>query len=125
MKPITEIVTQAEKLKPLPNTVVKLAQVIADEHSTIDDVTEIIRYDQALTADILKIANSAFSASNRSIDNIRDAVIRLGSARILEMVVSKKVKFIMKRGLDQYGYSENDLWRHSVASALAAGPFHC
>ena len=120
MKPITEIVAQAEKLKPLPHTAAKLAQVVADEGSTIENVAEIIRYDQALAADVLKIANSTFSASNRNIGNVRDAVIRLGSGRILEMIVSKRVMVIMKRPLDQYGYSESDLWRHSVASALAA-----
>lgn len=120
MKPITEIVAHAEKLKPLPHTAAKLAQIIADEKSTIEDAAEVVRFDQALAADVLKIANSSFSASRRNIGNVRDAVIRLGSGRILEMIVSKRVKGIMKRPLDQYGYSENDLWRHSVASALAA-----
>ncbi len=120
MKILNEIVTQAEKLEPLPPTATRLAQVIADEKSTINDASEIIKYDQALAADVLRIANSSFSASRRSIGNVRDAVIRLGSGRILEMLVSKRVKGVMKQPLVQYGYSEDDLWRHSVASAIAA-----
>ncbi len=120
MKILNEIVSQAEKLEPLPPTATRLAQVIADEKSTISDASEIIKYDQALAADVLRIANSSFSASRRSIGNVRDAVIRLGSGRILEMLVSKRVKGVMKQPLAQYGYSEDDLWRHSVASAIAA-----
>ncbi len=120
MKILNEIVSQAEKLEPLPPTATKLAQVIADEKSTINDASEIIKYDQALAAEVLRIANSSFSASRRSIGNVRDAVIRLGSGRILEMLVSKRVKGVMKQPLSQYGYSEDDLWRHSVASAIAA-----
>jgi len=120
MKILNEIVTQSEKLEPLPPTASKLARIVADEKSTINDATEIIQYDQALAADVLRIANSAFSASSRSIGNVRDAVIRLGSGRILEMLVSKKVKGVMKQPLSQYGYTEEDLWRHSVASAIAA-----
>lgn len=120
MKSLNEIIANAEQLAPLPLTAAKLAQVIADDKSTIEDATEVVRYDQALSAFVLRVANSSFSASNRTIGNVRDAVIRLGSGRILEMLISKCVRGIMKKPLAQYGYSEDDLWRHSVASAIAA-----
>jgi len=120
MKTFNEVIADAGKLKPLPHTAAKLAAVIADEKSTIDDVAAVIRFDQTLSAEVLKMANSAFSAASRSIGEVREAVIRLGGGRILEMIVSKRVRSVMAGPLEQYGYDESDLWRHSVASALAA-----
>ncbi len=120
MMTLSEIVTHAEHLEPLPPTAARLAQVIADEKSTIDDAAEIVKYDQALSVEILKIANSTFSASNRNISSVREAIVRLGSGRILEMVISRRVRGPMKQPLTHYGYDEDELWRHSVASALAA-----
>lgn len=120
MKTLSEIVLEAEKLKPLPQTAARLAQVIADERSGIDEVSEVIQYDQALVAEVLRIANSSFSATKRAITTIREAVIRLGSGRILEMIISNRVRGEMNTPLVHYGYSEEDLWNHSVASALAA-----
>lgn len=107
-------------LAPLPPTASRLAGVVADPKSAIDDVVEVLRFDQAITLDILRYANSAMSGSSRSITTLRDAVIRLGGARILEQIVGRHIKGAMNNALPGYGYDENDLWRHSVAAAVAA-----
>jgi len=107
-------------MKPLPPTAPKLAAVIGDANSTVDDIAGVLQYDQALTIDLLKSANSAMSASSRTIATVKDAVIRLGGARVLQRVVGKHVCGMMATPLVAYGYQENDLWRHSVAAAVAA-----
>ncbi len=120
MKSQFDIVASVEDLIPIPHTAIRLAQIIGDEKSTINEVVKVVRYDQALSVDILKIANSSMSAPNRHIGNIRDAIVRLGSGCVLQIVFSKCVKSVMKRPLEQYGYCEDDLWHHSIASAIAA-----
>jgi putative nucleotidyltransferase with HDIG domain len=107
-------------LSPLPPTAPRLAQVVSDPQSSVDDVAKLLQYDQALTLDVLKYANSVMSASARTISTVKDAVVRLGGARILERVVARHVKGVMQAPLASYGYSEKDLWRHSVAAAVAA-----
>jgi putative nucleotidyltransferase with HDIG domain len=114
------IMEKIGELSPLPPTAPKLAAVVADETSTVKDIADLLQYDQALTLEVLKYANSAMSASARTIATVKDAVVRLGGARILERVVARHVKGVMQAPLTSYGYSEKDLWRHSVASALAA-----
>jgi putative nucleotidyltransferase with HDIG domain len=117
---LREIMKSIGEMAPLPPTAPRLAQVIADQKSTVDDIADVLRYDQALTLDLLKYANSAMSASSRTIATVKDAVVRLGGARVLERVVGRHVKGVMQTPLASYGYSENDLWRHSVAAAVAA-----
>jgi len=117
---LDEIKIDTATLAPLPATTVRLAQVLADENSSLDEAAKVISFDQGLAADVLRMSNSTFSASRRRIESVREAVLRIGGSRILEMLISRHIKGPMKRTLPQYGYSEDDLWRHSVASAVAA-----
>ena len=117
---IDDILKEINLLEPIPRTAVKLAALVADANSTIEQVTEVIRYDPAFTADILKLANSAFSGAQRRIVDLKDAVVRLGGARILEQLLGKKVRASMQIPITGYGYGEDELWRHSVAAATAA-----
>jgi len=117
---LEDIKIDAATLAPLPATTVRLAQVLADENSSLDEAAKVISFDQGLAADVLRMSNSIFSASRRRIESVREAVLRIGGSRILEMLISRHIKGPMKRTLPQYGYSEDDLWRHSVASAVAA-----
>ena len=117
---IDDILKEINLLEPIPRTAVKLAALVADPSSTIEQVTEVIRYDPAFTADILKLSNSAFSGAQRRIVDLKDAVVRLGGARILEQLLGKKVRASMQIPITEYGYGEDELWRHSVAAATAA-----
>jgi putative nucleotidyltransferase with HDIG domain len=120
MTNLKSMVEKSRDLGPLPASVLRLASVIADPQSDIVDIVEAIRFDQALTASILREANSAGSASRRVITSIKDAAIRIGSARILSHCMASVLRSKLTTPLPGYGYGEQDLWRHSVASAIAA-----
>jgi putative nucleotidyltransferase with HDIG domain len=109
-----------EQLAPLSPTASRLAAVVNDTSSTIDDIVGIVRYDQAVTAQILRWSNSAMSASAHPIVSVRDAVIRLGGARIAEYIIAQQVRGSLQAPLTAYGYCEKELWHHSVAAAAAA-----
>jgi putative nucleotidyltransferase with HDIG domain len=120
MMELSYMVEKSRDLAALPSSVVKLAAVIADPQSAIGDVAEAIRFDQALTASVLREANSVASASRRTISTVKDAVVRLGGARILSHCIATALKNRFVEALPGYGYAEQDLWRHSVAAAVAA-----
>jgi putative nucleotidyltransferase with HDIG domain len=114
------------KLQPLPPTALRLAGLLDSPLSSVDECVAVIRYDEAITLAILTYANSAFSGASRQITDIRSAVIRLGGGRILKDILARHLKSILCESLDDYGYAEADLWRHSVAAATAVeslGPY--
>lgn len=117
---IEHILKRIKELAPLNPSASRIAGLVASRESSIDDLVKVIKYDQALTIDVLRYANSALSASVRRIATIKDAVIRIGGARILMQLLAKHVKNSMSTALPAYGYSENELWRHSIAAAVAA-----
>jgi putative nucleotidyltransferase with HDIG domain len=117
---LDRIVERINELAPLPPTAMRLAGLLASPGWSIEECVETIRYDQALTAEILRYVNSAYSGALREITSIKDAVVRLGGGRILEEILARHLRQNLAAPLPAYGYSERDLWRHSVAAAAAA-----
>jgi HD-like signal output (HDOD) protein len=66
------------------------------------------------------MANSAASASLMPVVTIRDAVVRLGIGSLLSLATATSVHRRLNNAVPEYGLSEGELWRHSVAAALGA-----
>lgn len=116
----TIALSEIEALAPMPASLARLASVVGNPDAGAGDVANVIEFDQALTANLLRMANSAWSSSRTPIVTVRDAVLRLGAARILELAVGHCISPALQRACDGYELAEHELWRHSVAAALAA-----
>jgi len=77
----------------------------------------VIRLDQAITANILRICNSAYFGLRRPVDNVNDAIMHMGKKNVLRAVVAAGLTryFRSTKGYDVKG---GDLWEHAVAVAL-------
>jgi putative nucleotidyltransferase with HDIG domain len=117
---ITITAADIKNIPPLPASAVRLAELVEDLNSTVDDFAKVIEFDQVLTGNALRWANSAWSQSQSPIGDIRTAIIRLGAANILKLAIGFHLKQPMSQGCPNYDLDENALWQHSVASALAA-----
>ena len=114
------LVRAAYALDPLPASVSRLATLVARENWTVKEAEEVIALDQALTVKLLRLANSAAGASRIEIATVGDALVRMGVGVVLSMATGSSVQRLIRVGLPEYGLSEGDLWRHSVAAALAS-----
>ena len=114
------LVRAAESLDPVPISVSRLVAIVAHDHWAFSDVEQVIALDQALTARLLRIANSAWSASLMPIGTVKDAVIRIGIGPTVSFAVGACVGPTFRRALPEYGLAEGQLWRHSVTASLAA-----
>lgn len=112
------------QLAPMSNSVHRLAKLVSDPESQVADITRVVELDEALTANLLRWANSAWSRSQNPVVSVREAVIRVGSGTILKLIVGEKVRRSLSTAAPAYELDENELWRHSVAAALAAESLH-
>lgn len=115
-----ELVDAAERIEPLPPSVTRLLSLTNDPNSTADDLAQVIRYDPVLTLDLLRRANSARSAVRDPIVEVPKAIARLGSAEVMAVAVKRAVHGRMTVALPAYGMDAQELWRHSLSSAIAA-----
>ncbi len=60
MKDVKSIIKKIDKLKPIPQVAHKIMSIIDDPNSSMSQLTEVISYDQALTANLLRVCNSAY-----------------------------------------------------------------
>ncbi len=120
MTTIHDIVNEVDSLPPLPDTVVKLINVINDPKSTIEQIVTAVKYDQAVTGELLRLCNSAYYGVSRRITSISDALVALGNVKVLQMVMTVHANSLLTSGQRGYGLEPGVLWKHSVAVAIAS-----
>ena len=123
MNSVEDIVSRVGSLPPLPSTVFKLMSVINDPRSNMDDIVEAVKYDQMVTGEVLKLCNSAFFGVSRKVTSLNDAMLTLGTVKVLQLVMSVHTNSMLSGEQTGYGLQPGVLWKHSVAVALASSLF--
>jgi len=111
---------EIQGIESMPAALAQLATMLGDPDAGAADFARVLELDPVMTADVLRMANSAWSRSNTEILTVRDAIMRIGAANVLKMGVGERVKGSMKEAASGYDLPMGELWRHSVAAALAA-----
>jgi len=104
----------------MPGAAVKLLALVDDPEINVAAIEHVLRQDPALTANLLKLANSAYFGMPSKIGSVRQAVLLLGLKRLIQMVIASCVSALMDRPVSGYDLSPGELWRHSIAVTVAA-----
>jgi HD-like signal output (HDOD) protein len=88
---MSELVEDSRALISLPEIYLRLQQVMEEPDSSMNDVARVITLDPALTARLLRIANSALYNFPSKIETLSRAVSVLGLRQIHELVVAASV----------------------------------
>lgn len=123
MNRLQEILDRVTQLPPLPDTSLRLIQITNDPRSTTRDVFEVVRYDQAITAEVLRLCNSPHLGLPRTVQSLDEAVRYLGMLKILNLVLAMNSSALLLRAQEGYGMPAGVLWRHSVAVAVGSVQF--
>lgn len=115
-----QLLQSAGKLPPLPQSAMRLANLLADEDPNLQEIIQVIERDPALTMKLLRVANSAFGASRLEIGTVQKAVLRLGSGTVAGFVIGSSVRTLIGATIPGYNIAEADFWSHSLMTAFAA-----
>ncbi|MFN2370267.1 MAG: HDOD domain-containing protein [Candidatus Krumholzibacteriia bacterium] len=107
-------------IESMPAAVARLAAMLDDPDADASTLARVLELDARLTGDVLRLANSAWSQPTQPILTVRDAVLRIGGAVILKLAVGSCAAPQLARASAGYDLAAGELWRHSVAAALAA-----
>lgn len=110
----------------LPTVIPKLIRSLRDPDSAIRDYVQIVKKDPAMTAAVLKLANSAyFNPVNQHLSDIDRAVMLLGVAGLRSVLSAAVMQPIIQRDSPYFSLTGKRLWLHSLHCAVAcevAGP---
>ena len=113
-----EILYTIKGLPPFPETALKAIKVIKDPDSSAQDLVNIIQYDQSITANILRFANSAYFGLQAKVTSLKQAVAYLGTKTIMDMLFLSGSLSYFHGEYAGYDLKGEDLLTHSVSTAL-------
>ena len=116
----TKVATAIKSFPGMPGTAVRLLALIDNPAMRVSQIEQILRHDPGLTANVLRLANSAYFGIPSKVGSIRQAVILLGLKRLIQMVIAACVSAIMDKPVPGYDLPPGELWRHSIAVSVAA-----
>ncbi|MGD9547058.1 MAG: HDOD domain-containing protein [Candidatus Krumholzibacteriia bacterium] len=118
-KPLTphDVLRQSGELPALPKAACHIMAVIEDPKTTATSLEKALAMDQALTAKVLRIANSPFYGAVREIKTVSEAIVRLGFVAIRNwtLVTAARSVFLAPGA----GLLYRKIWKQSVLSAMA------
>ena len=109
----------ALELLPLPTTHAHALRLLSDPDFEIGELARVIESDPALTASMLRGANSAASSPIERIDTASTAVVRLGFGHTRRIIIGAVTSSAFGH-LHRAEIDADATWRHLVSTALLA-----
>ena len=119
-KDANELLERVDDLPPLPAVAAKVMGMAEDDRTSAMDMAQVLSTDQALTAKLIRISNSAYYGFARRISTVREAVVMLGFKQVRQVSVGASMMNTFKRNGVNDGFDLDLFWGHSIAVAVAS-----
>ena len=115
-----QIIEKNAYLPSIPAVLEKTKKVFNDKNHNSRDLSRVICLDQAISARVLKLANSAYFNFNPPVPTIEDACVLLGEDNLLSIILVAEMSKMMDEELKGYDISSGSLFLHCIAVAAAS-----
>jgi putative nucleotidyltransferase with HDIG domain len=116
---IDMLLDRIDKLPAAPRVMPRLLNALSEPETDLDEIVDLVALDTVLTAKLLRTCNSAYFGPSRPVEEVSEAVHRLGYDTVYRTVAILSSSDCFKvRGLSEA--DADRLWRHSVAVAFGA-----
>jgi putative nucleotidyltransferase with HDIG domain len=103
----------------LPDVAVRVISMTSETDISVIKLSELVAKDQVLASRVLGLANSAASASAMEISTVRDAIVRLGTTVVRNLVVTVSMAS-NTQDRRVYGTRAGQLFAHALGTAYVA-----
>ena len=115
---IDESISSMTDLSPSMYVLAKAERLSKDPDTLLDDLATVISRDSALSANIMRLSNSAFFSASRPTESVEEAVKSIGFKGILDIIAMHSMKTFKPRSLKYYNMSDLEFWTHSLSIAV-------
>jgi len=98
----------------------QLLGIVSDPRHDRTRVVQVVSCDAALTAQVLRAANSAAFVRRTPVTTLARATAMLGESTVVGIALGIACSRIFQHSLAGYHAERGDLWRHDLLAALAA-----
>ncbi|MDI9635046.1 HDOD domain-containing protein [Kamptonema cortianum] len=115
---LSQIVEQTTDLPTIPAAAIRVMQETRSATATAATVAKILATDQALSAKVLRLANSAFYGLSRQVSDLQESVVILGMRTVQNLALVAGTYPWMNRRVTGYALGPQDMWRHAFGTAI-------
>jgi diguanylate cyclase (GGDEF)-like protein len=112
-----------EQLPSIPSVILEVMSLCRKESVEVKDLVKTLNRDPALTARLLKIANSALYGGRGAITTLEDAVRRLGVKSVMLAALSFSLTGVLPVSAKAGEYDIEAFWRRAMVEGVAARTF--
>jgi len=120
MQELDDYIEKVKTLPPAPRILPELLSLLRQDDIDSSRVVDLISYDPAITAAVLRLCNSAFFAGGTPADDLLEAVNRIGFRQVSMLVSAVSGSKFLGAARRSSGVDPSQLWKHSVTVAVAA-----
>jgi len=111
------ILSGLDRLPTLPGIAQKILEAVQNEKTSLQELAEILSHDPPLSAEVLKLINSAFYGLRRRVTTVHHAVNLLGVTTVKNLALSfSLVKNFSKTSDGDFDYT--GYWKDSLTGAV-------
>lgn len=121
MSRLEEVLLLIEHIPPFPKVAQRVMELLEDPNSTASQLAEVIQFDAAITANVLKICNAAYFGLPRKVSSLDEGLVVIGQDVLKDIIItSSSAKFFKGKVGAGYDLGDGELWQHSVACGIMA-----
>lgn len=120
MVSLNKIIAKVNQIPLLSQTALQLLDVLGREEYDARDLTRIVRTDPGLSANILRLVNSAAFGLRQRVSSLEHAVSYLGERAVTGAALNMYASVVYENPMEGYGGESGQLWDHSIRTAMAA-----
>ena len=117
-KAVEGFLREVSQVATLPEVSTRILGALNDPDTDIRDLHALFGDDPALSANLLKLANSAFYGLPHQIEDIDRAIVLLGFTAVKTLALTCSLRTIFVPREDHGAFSPRLLWQHSLAAGV-------
>ncbi|UCD95348.1 MAG: HDOD domain-containing protein [Candidatus Zixiibacteriota bacterium] len=115
---LDRVVSAVGELPAAPSVISAAIRLTSNLESNITEVCHVLASDQSLTARVLKLSNSPYYGRCKRVATLQEALVVLGFQTVRSLIIATSAHGMFRQ--DDPNCPESKLWRHSLATAIAA-----
>ncbi len=120
LEDIEKKLSKIDELPALPTIVFEINNLLNNPRTTAPELSRLIMRDPALTAKVLKVANSAFFSLPKRITSVNQAIIVFGFNTVRSIVLCSSVIEAFNSFKSKMFFSQEEFWAFSAGVAATA-----
>jgi putative nucleotidyltransferase with HDIG domain len=107
-------------INPLSESAFEILRITSNPDYSVADIIKTAECDAVLTANVLRVANSAYISLNYPVVSIDMAVSYLGERMVVNIALASCSSQFFDVSLEGYGSGKGEFWRHSLMTGIAS-----